>query len=189
MRCLVLAFSTMEDLPQGWEQFDHIDAYGQIKIPKKEWKSLPKNLTLHEGFFEISKDFKAPRPYDLCYIAHPDPYGEPRNWIKAVAAIIECVKGTIIATFFFTHEIHAFDLLISTVDPYIDFGEAKQLPPKGDWEQFEASWTIDTLEGDMYEEYQAKKHEWLIRFYQKVRPIMGKRYSLIQLNDLLQSEP
>ncbi|HLD16061.1 MAG TPA: hypothetical protein VJB94_05845 [Candidatus Nanoarchaeia archaeon] len=86
MRCLVLAFETLDDLPTGWKKLKHIDAYGRSKVSGK----LPKNIKVYNKFFETN-NYKKGR-YDLCFIKHPDPWGEPRNWMQAIAAIGEILK-------------------------------------------------------------------------------------------------
>ena len=181
-KCLVLAFSTLEDLPTPWENIEHIDAYGQIKNPELD---VPSNLHIHDRFFEIGKVVTPTIPYDSCFIRHPDPWGEPRSWIQAIAALGECLQGDLRCEFWHPHEIIAFHFLLTEVlsPKQAQFQTAQQINDVGEWNNFSSSWKINFVEiqKEMLSLYQKKKQKILQDFYNTI----GKYYKITPLSEAI----
>jgi len=179
MRCLILAFENFNDLPKNWRDFDVIDAYGASKLTDEEIKkfigdSLMK-LKIHNQFFEIKNFQKPEQPYDLCFIRHPDPWGEPRNWLQAIAALGECLKGKLTCEFWFPHEVVAFNFLLASLlgNKNVKFLSAKQIENVGDWKNYSAEWEINSsaTQSDMLSVYQKNKQGILQKFYKETGEI------------------
>ena len=179
MRCLVLAFENLNDLPKDWKNFSSIDAYGQSKISKKEIADLPVKLNVYNQFFEVKNYRKPKQPYVLCFIKHPDPWGEPRNWLQAIAALGECLNGKLVCEFWFPHEIKAFDFLLkSLLGKSAQFVEAKQLDNVRDWKNFEATWEVKNTSKNMSEHYQKQKMKILQKYYNEIGKFFQDKTSL-----------
>lgn len=180
MRCLILAFENFDDLPKNWRDFDVLDAYGASKLTDEEIKKFVGNssikLKIYDQFFEIKNFQKPEQSYDLCFIRHPDPWGEPRNWLQAIAALGECLKGKLTCEFWFPHEVIAFNFLLSSLldNENVKFLSAKQIENIGDWKNHSADWEINqnTTQSDMLAVYQKRKQEILQKFYKE----MGQSY-------------
>lgn len=180
MRCLILAFENFDDLPKNWRDFDVIDAYGASKLTNEEIKKLVGNssvkLKTYNQFFEIKSFQKPELPYDFCFIRHPDPWGEPRNWLQAIAALGECLKGKLICEFWFPHEVVAFNFLLASLlsKENVKFLASKQIENVGDWKNYFTEWEINPtkVQDDMKSVYQKNKQEILQKFYKEV----GKSY-------------
>ena len=182
MRCLVLAFEDLHDLPSSWKDYACIDAYGQSKISLKDKEGLPVKLTVYNQFFEVKSYYKPKKPYDLCFIRHPDPWGEPRNWMQAIAGLGECVVGALVCEFWFPHEVKAFDFLLqSLLGTSVQFVKAKQLDNIGEWKNFQARWEIKGLQKNMSDCYQKKKMEILQEYYNN----FGKNFTDSTLKDVV----
>ena len=169
MKCLVLAFENLEDLPKNWKECELIDAYGFSKVSDEEITKLSTNLNTYNKFFEI-KDYKKPKdPYDFCFIRHPDPWGEPRRWMQAIAALGECLKGKITCEFWFPHEIKAFDFLLKAIltESSVKLLETKQIGKVGDWENYSATWEINSngMKENMISSYKENKMKILETYY------------------------
>lgn len=181
-RSLVLAFSSLEDLPTDWESYKHIDAYGQITSPEL---SYPANIHLHDRFFEIGKVTIPKPPYSFCFIRHPDPWGEPRSWMQAIAALGECLQGRLQCEFWHPHEIIAFHFLLTQVlsSDQVHFESAIQIADVGEWANFSVSWTINpiTLQKDMLEQYQKEKQQILQQFFNTI----GQYYQETSLQEAI----
>ncbi len=175
MRCLVLAFETFDDLPKNWRDFDIIDAYGASEVTDAgiagRVSDSSVKLKIHNRFFEINSFKKPEQAYDLCFIRHPDPWGEPRNWLQAIAALGECLKGRLVCEFWFPHEIVAFDLLLSSLlgKENVKFLAAHQMENSGDWKNYSAQWKINSaaVRSNMSSVYQENKQEILQKFYKE----------------------
>src|SRR3989344_7707670 len=115
MKCLVLAFETLKDLPNNWQSFSEIDAYGQSKLTMTEIHRLQNKLRIFNKFFESTNLKKNNKIYDYCFIRHPDPWGEPRNWMHAIIALGDSLNGKLDCEFWFVHEIKAFDFLLKSL--------------------------------------------------------------------------
>lgn len=180
MRCLVLAFENFDDLPKNWRDFDVIDAYGASKLTDKDIKKFvgdsPVKLKIRNQFFEIKNLQKSEQTYDLCFIRHPDPWGEPRNWLQAIAALGECLKGNLNGEFWFPHEVVAFHFLLASLlgKENVKFLTGKQIEKVDDWKNYSAEWEINSvaIQSDMLSVYQTKRQEILQRFYKE----MGRNY-------------
>lgn len=168
-KCLVLAFSTLKDLPKSWQKMTHIDAYGQIKNPEHD---VPTNLHIHDRFFEIGKVAIPTIPYQTCFIRHPDPWGEPRSWIQAIAALGESLQGTLQCEFWFPHEIIAFHFLLNRVldSSHVEFECAQEIAPVNQWENYTASWFINRTGvcKEMDSSYKQRKQNLLEEFYHSI---------------------
>lgn len=178
MRCLILAFENFDDLPKNWRDFDVIDAYGASKLTDEEIRKFVGNskiqLKIYNQFFEIKNFQKPEQPYNLCFIRHPDPWGEPRNWLQAIAALGECLKGKLSCEFWFPHEVVAFNFLLASLlgKENVKFLAAKQIENVGDWKNHSAEWGIVVTQSEMLPIYQKRKQEILQRFYTEI----GKSY-------------
>lgn len=176
MRCLILAFENFDDLPKNWRDFDVIDAYGASKLTGEDIKKFvgdsPVKLKIYNQFFEIKNFQKPEHPYDLCFTRHPDPWGEPRNWLQAIAALSECLKGKLVCEFWFPHEIVAFNFLVTSLlgKENVKFLAVKQIENVGEWKNYSANWEINPLatQHDMLSVYQKNKKEILQDFYREM---------------------
>ena len=189
MRCLILAFENFDDLPKNWQDFDVIDAYGASKLTDEDIKKLvgssPVKLKIHNQFFEIKSFQKPEQPYDFCFIRHPDPWGEPRNWLQAIAALGECLSGKIACEFWFPHEVVAFNfLLVSLIGKgNVKFLVAKQIENTGDWKNYSAEWGINptTMQSNMLSVYQQIKIETLQKFYKEIGEYYRDNFALEEI--------
>lgn len=183
MKCIVLAFSNLSDLPANKAAFEIIDCYGEVELNMP--KQTDTNITIHQELFAIGKNTLPETPYQEAFIRHPDPWGEPRNWIQAIAALGECLQGKLICEFWYPHEIIAFHfLLVSLLSPeQVKFIEATQVADCNDWDNFSASWHFNaiSLQANMLEHYQKEKQNILQRFYKQV----GKFYREISLEEAI----
>ena len=176
MRCLILAFENFDDLPKNWRDFDVIDTYGASKLTSEEIKKFIGNskvkLKIYNQFFEIKNFQKPEQSYDLCFIRHPDPWGEPRNWLQAIAALGECLKGKLTCEFWFPHEVVAFNFLLASLlgKENVKFLAAKQIGNVGEWKNYSAEWEVNPAktQSEMLSVYQKKKQEILQKFYKEV---------------------
>lgn len=189
MRCLVLAFTSIEDLPRNWQDMAHIDAYGELEKIDHTQLSRHPQIHLHNQFFEIGKAEQSPQSYNYCFIRHPDPWGEPRNWMKAIAAIAECVQGQLNCEFWYPHEIVAFHYLLKELlGENINFIQANQTDSIGDWKNFVAAWQVnqDKLLTNMHTVYQNNKHSILQKLYNNIGQYYNQAISLDNALKLVQ---
>jgi hypothetical protein len=176
MRCLILAFENFDDLPKNWRDFDVIDAYGASKLTDEDIKKFVSDfsvkLKIYNQFFEIKNFQKPEQPYDFCFIRHPDPWGEPRNWLQAIAALGECLNGKLVCELWFPHEVVAFNFLLASLlgKENVKFLAAKQIENIGDWKNYSAEWEINPLatQSDMQPVYQKNKQEILQKLYKEI---------------------
>lgn len=180
MRCLILAFENFDDLPKNWRDFDVIDAYGASKLTGEDTKKFlgdsPVKFKIYNQFFEIKSFQKPEQPYNFVFIRHPDPWGEPRNWLQAIAALGECLQGKLTCEFWFPHEIVAFNFLLASLlgKENVKFLATKQIENIGDWKNYSAEWEINLVETqkEMLSVYQKRKQQILQHFYAEI----GKSY-------------
>jgi hypothetical protein len=176
MRCLILAFENFDDLPKNWQDFDVIDAYGASKLTDENIKkfvgTFAVKFKIYNQFFEIKNFQKPEQPYDFCFIRHPDPWGEPRNWLQAIAALGECLKGKLTCEFWFPHEVVAFNFLLASLlgKENVKFLTVKQIEKVGDWKNHSAEWEVNLTDTqpDMLSIYQKRKQEILQNFYREI---------------------
>lgn len=189
MRCLILAFENFNDLPKNWKGFEAIDAYGGSKLTEDEIKKFVGNSSvkfkIYNQFFEIKNFQKPEQPYNFCFIRHPDPWGEPRNWLQASAALGECLKGKLSCEFWFPHEVAALNFLLASLlcKENVKFLAAKQIENIGDWKNYSAEWEINSAstQSNMLSVYQEKKREVLQRFYSEVGQLYRDDFSLEEI--------
>jgi len=189
MRCLILAFENFDDLPKNWRDFDVIDAYGAIKLTDEEIKKFVGDskvkLKIYNQCFEIKNFQKPEQPYDLCFIRHPDPWGEPRNWLQAIAALGECLKGKLTCEFWSPHEVVSFNFLLDSLlgKENIKFLAAKQIENVGDWKNHYAEWEVNLVDvkNDMLSVYQKNKQEILQKFYKEMWQNYRDNFSLKEI--------
>ncbi len=145
-KTLVLAYEKLEDLPKNYRGFDLLDVYGFSKNKGEELKNLPVKTNYYNRFFEIQNYHKTDSPYSFCYIRHPDPWGEPRNWMQPIAALTECLQGKLVCEFWFPSEVVSFNfLLVSFIGrSSIKFLGVKQIDKVENWNNYEATWDINT---------------------------------------------
>jgi len=163
-------------LPKNWRDFGIIDAYGASKLIDENIRKFVGNskvkLKIYNQFFEIKNFQKPEQPYNSCFIRHPDPWGEPRNWLQAIAALGECLKGKLICEFWFPHEVVAFNFLLASLlgKENVKFLAAKQIENVGDWKNYSAEWEVNLVEvqSGMSAFYQKMKKEILQKFYKEV---------------------
>jgi len=176
MQCLILAFESFDDLPKNWRNFDVIDAYGASKLTKEDIEkfvgSSKAKIRIFDQFFEIKNFQKQEQFYNLCFIRHPDPWGEPRNWLQAIAALGECLQGRLACEFWFPHEVVAFDFLLTSLlgEKNVKFLTVKQIENVGNWKNYSAEWEINSagVQSDMSSVYQTRKQEILQKFYKEI---------------------
>lgn len=185
MKCIVLAFSNLKDLPQNHTAFELIDCYGEIDCNDFDPTSINSNIVIHRELFAIGKNIIPETPYNAGFIRHPDPWGEPRNWIQAIAALGECLQGNLTCEFWYPHEIIAFHFLLVSLlsQEQVRFLHAEQTADSNDWDNFSASWKINaiSLQSDMLDHYQKEKQTLLERFYNQI----GKFYREISLEEAI----
>jgi hypothetical protein len=185
MNCIVLAFSTLQDLPNNWSSFERIDCFGEVALKETEINANRQKIIIHNEFFAIGKNSLPDTPYQECFIRHPDPWGEPRNWIQAIAGLGECLKGKLIGEFWYPHEIIAFHfLLVSLLNKdQVNFIHAEQLADSNNWDNFGASWQINaiSLQSAMLDQYQREKQTILQNFYTSI----GKFYREITVDEAI----
>lgn len=186
MRCLILAFENFDDLPKNWRDFDVIDAYGASKLTDEDIKKFVGDskvkLKIYNQFFEIKNFQKPEQSYDLCFIRHPDPWGEPRNWLQAIAALGECLKGKLTCEFWFPHEVVAFNFLLASLldKENVKFLAAKQTENVGGWKNYSAEWEINSTatQNGMLSVYQKSKQEILQKFYKEIGEFYRNDFAL-----------
>ncbi len=108
---LVLAYTNLDDLPKNWDKFDSIDLFGSSE---EVWQSMKKGNTYLRNHRKLllNKTDLPQRDYSRVYIKHPDPFGEPRNWMLAISVIRERLQGYIDCIFWSKQEILAFNFLL-----------------------------------------------------------------------------
>lgn len=189
MRCLILAFENFEDVPKNWRDFDAIDAYGASKLTDENIKNFVGDssikLKIYNQFFEIKNFQKPEQSYDFCFIRHPDPWGEPRNWLQAIGALGECMKGKLTCEFWFPHEVVAFNFLLASLlgNENVKFLAAKQIEDVGNWRNYSAEWEINSVgtQSDMLSVYQKRKQEILQSFYKEMWKNYHDSFSLEEI--------
>lgn len=185
MTCIVLAFSTLQDLPTNWTSFERIDCYGEVDPKCLESKKGNERIIVHNQFFAIGKNILPTTPYQECFIRHPDPWGEPRNWIQAIAGLGECLQGKLTCEFWYPHEIIAFHFLLVSLlsKDQVTFIHAEQVADSNNWDNFRADWKINaiSLQTDMLEQYQREKQTILQNFY----TLIGKFYRSIEIDEAI----
>lgn len=190
MNCIVLAFSTVQDLPNNHAIFWSVDCYGQYNTSAPH--KLPSNIVVHQGLFEVGKTTIPNTLYSEGFIRHPDPWGEPRNWMQAIAALGECLQGKLTCEFWYPHEIIAFHFLLSSIlsQEQIKFLHAEQIEDANEWDNYSACWEINAinLQTKMLDQYQKEKQGILQYFYTNI----GSFYqdtSIDQVKPLINSLP
>lgn len=185
MKCIVLAFSNVNDLPANKDSFELIDCYGEVELKDSDHQGLSSNLVVHRELFTIGKNTLPETPYNEGFIRHPDPWGEPRNWIQAIAALGECLQGKLTCEFWYPHEIIAFHFLLVSLLSHeqVRFRHAKQIADSNGWDNFSASWQINaiSLQANMLDHYQKEKQTILERFYNQI----GKFYRTVSLDEAI----
>lgn len=170
MNCIVLAFSTGKDLPNNHKDFTIVDCYGQYH--GTDSTKLAPNIVVHDELFEVGKTTVPNTLYNEGFIRHPDPWGEPRNWMQAIAALGECLQGKLTCEFWYPHEIIAFHFLLNSIlsQEQVKLLQAKQIEDANQWDNYSASWGINAvrLQTNMLEQYQKEKHGILQYFYANI---------------------
>jgi len=165
MRGLVLAFETWSDLPKPWKQFRTIDVYGTPKFRIEARNKGFAKVTLRGAFLDITKYKKPSYTYSYAFIRHPDPFGEPRNWMQAIAAVAESLSGKLECEFWFPAEILAFDFLLRAMigQRHVARLDVQRARPVRKWKNYRAVWAINPLgaQKGMAQRYQSRKHRVL----------------------------
>ena len=172
-KCLLLAFEDAKDFKKELEQFDRIDAYGPLaKVNITKFKKLH----IFKQFFWIENYKMTKEKYDLCIIRHPDIWGEPINWVRAIAAIAESVRGKLVCEFWMPSEIIAFDFfLTSIIGDNIKFERIyKSFNRTQGVSNFIVEWRILKTREGMLSFYRNNKLKIMHEFYQSVGPIYWK---------------
>ncbi len=190
MNCIVLAFSTVKDLPNNYKDFTVVDCYGECR--EVDTIKLASNIVVHQELFEVGKTNLPNTLYNEGFIRHPDPWGEPRNWMQAIAALGECLQGQLNCEFWYPHEIIAFhSLLTSILSPVqVRFMRAQQIEDANEWDNYSASWEINSvsLQADMLAQYQKEKQGILQYFYTNIGTFY-RDTTIDQVQPLLNSLP
>ncbi|MGC8662474.1 MAG: hypothetical protein ACP5RT_01665 [Candidatus Micrarchaeia archaeon] len=191
-KCLLLAFEDSKDLSKELAQFDRVDAYGPLA--KVDTAKL-KNLHIFRQFFWIENYKLSKEKYSLCIIRHPDIWGEPINWLRAIAAIAESVNGKLVGVFWMPSEIVAFDFFLTSIigknlvleTIYTSHSRACRS------NSFVVEYRILKTQKGMLSFYRSHKMEIMRRFYQtvgtfywemsidKARQLLKKKHMLDEL--------
>jgi hypothetical protein len=172
-KCLLLAFEDAKDLNKEMEQFDRVDAYGPLtKVNTTKFK----NLHISKQFFWIENYKMTKEKYDLCIIRYPDIWGEPINWVRAIAAIAESVRGKLVCEFWMPSEIVAFDFFLTSIigdnitleRTYKSFNRTQGVS------NFIVEWRILKTKKGMLSFYRNHKLKIMHEFYQLIGPIYWK---------------
>ncbi|MCW3848062.1 hypothetical protein OF829_12500 [Sphingomonas sp. LB-2] len=176
MRGLVLAFEGFADLPPAWRDCRTIDAFGKVTFPLDVVRAFvgdaPVAITIHHQLLDIL-DFEPPgAPYDLCFIRHPDPWGEPRSWLCAIAAIGECLRGELTCVFHRQHEGLAFNFLLAAMlgAENAKFLSAEKVEDAGGERHIALRWQINA---------KGVQRDMGIRFRNRLRAILRQFYTQI----------
>ncbi len=190
MNCIVLAFSTAKDLPHNYKDFTVVDCYGEWS--EADTTKLAPNIVVHQQLFEVGKTPVLNTLYSEGFIRHPDPWGEPRNWMQAIAALGECLQGPLTCEFWYPHEIVAFHFLLTSIlsSEQVRFIHAQQIEDANEWDNYSASWEINatSLQADMLAQYQKEKQGILQYFYTNIGTFY-RDTSIDQVQPLLNSLP
>ena len=190
MNCIVLAFSTVKDLPHNHNDFTIVDCYGECS--EADTTKLAPNIVVHQELFEVGKTNLLNTLYNDAFIRHPDPWGEPRNWMQAIAALGECLQGHLTCEFWYPHEIIAFHFLLTSIlsSEQVMFVHAQQIEDANEWDNYSASWEINavSLQADMLAQYQKEKQGILQYFYTNIG-IFYRDISIEQVKPLINSLP
>ncbi|MBI2635155.1 MAG: hypothetical protein HYW79_01260 [Parcubacteria group bacterium] len=175
MKCLVLAFENVQDLPSNWKDCESVDIYGFIKSEnavtavRDLFADSNTKFNINNELFLIRTLREVGQPYDFCFIRHPDPWGEPRNWMKAVSALGETLSGKLECEFWFSHEIIALNYLMVELlgKSNVEFIDSVQLPDVENKKNFKALWVINHsgIQEKMLQVYEQNKIRILERFY------------------------
>jgi hypothetical protein len=182
-RCLVLAFERFDDLPDDWRRFDAIDAYGVSTVTSADVEAFKAGwtgeMTVRPGLLNVTRWRPPAVPYDHCFIRHPDPWGEPRNWFRAIAALGACLAGELTALFFYQHEILAFNfqltaLLGQSAVALSDTAPIADVRREGETSApcVRARWSINPqgVQAGMEERYRLRLGQAMRRFYLEMGP-------------------
>jgi hypothetical protein len=170
--CVVLAFESVADLPPEWALCDRLTLYGP-KAPDVEqpFSADPASplITLRRETLDIATLTPRDQPFDSCFVRHPDPWGEPRSWLCAIAALGECLTGTLTCVVHRDHEALAFNhLLIAMLgqEHAILEGTRRVDDPIGE-RHLAISWRINPA---------GVQREMQVRFRRRLRPIIRNFY-------------
>ncbi|MEM0142933.1 MAG: hypothetical protein QXL94_03130 [Candidatus Parvarchaeum sp.] len=168
--CLLLAFENAKDLGDDLCLFKRVDAYGPLADIEL---TQPMNLHIFKQFFWIENYKKPKEKYATCIIYHPDIWGEPINWIRAIAAIAECVEGNIVCEFWMPSEIIAFNFfLTSIIKDNVRLLSAKKISSRSKIPNFRVEWKIRKTKNGMLSFYRRNKMSIMYDFYHTI----GKLY-------------
>jgi hypothetical protein len=176
MRCLVLAFETFDDLCSDWQSYETVDAYGSNGVSPADVATFRGDcataITVHNRQFSIMAPDGPVVVYDHCFVRHPDPWGEPRNWLRAIARLGESLRGDIRCVHYHQHEGLAFNfLLIALLDKEnVRLESTVELEPG----KFQFTWRINAagLQTDMQTRYRNRFGKIMRRFYTEMGPFL-----------------
>ncbi len=186
---LVLAYESIKDLPNNYRDFDTIDIYGFSSQGGKEFKNISTKVNYHNGFLDIADYAKPQFPYNFCYIRHPDPWGEPRNWMQPISALAESLQGELSCEFWFPSEILAFNYLLEAIigKESINIIDINQLDNVNDWKNYMSKWSVNKngLKHSMHEFYQKNKIRILQNYYKNTGKHFNDNVTLTYVKSLL----
>lgn len=107
---LVLGYRNRDDLPTHLGAWSRISAFG-IPDPKLDSPGSPE-VTVYAQLFSVDSYADLQEAYNAVFIRFPDPFGEPRNWLKAIYALGFCVDGPLEAWFYEPGELLLFDWML-----------------------------------------------------------------------------
>ncbi len=176
MRCLVLAFETFGDMPSNWQSYDAIDAYGSNCVSAADVASFRGGsataITVHNRQLSIMAPERPAIVYDDCFARHPDPWGEPRNWLRAIAVLGESLRGSMRCILHHQHEGLAFSFLLTSLldKENVRLERAVECEPG----QFQFTWRINPAgpQTDMQTRYRARLGTIMRRFYAEMGPFL-----------------
>lgn len=170
--CLILAFENARDLNRELNQFGRIDAYGPLAKTNIKFK----NLHIFRQFFWIENYTKPKEKYSQCIIKHPDIWGEPINWIRAISAIAESVRGRLICVFWMPSEIIAFNFFLSEImGRDIILRKVYMMPAElHKNNNLVVEWEILKTKRKMLSFYRKRKMKIIRRFYRQIGPLYWK---------------
>lgn len=174
MRCLVLAFETFGDMPSNWQSYDAVDAYGSNSVSAADVAAFRGDsstaVSVHNRQFNV---MAAERPIDVysdCFVRHPDPWGEPRNWLRAIALLGESLSGEMRCVHYHQHEALAFNFLLTAL---LDKEHVRlERSAEGEDGMFHVTWRINAggLQADMQTRYRNRFGQVMRRFYIEMGP-------------------
>jgi len=186
---LVLAYESLKDLPKNYRDFDILDVYGFSSQGGKELKNISTKVNYYNGFFDIANYNEPKFPYNFCFIRHPDPWGEPRNWMQPIAALAESLSGELTCEFWFPSEIIAFNYLLQSIlgNESIRIIQIKQIDDVGNWKNYQAKWSINQkgVKNKMLELYQKNKIIILQNYYKNIGKHFNDNVTLTHVESIL----